>query len=59
MKKLTFDEYWKRYLKILNKANENSTTKLDMPPAEQMFHMYISHCIISQYEIEEVKKYWK
>jgi hypothetical protein len=59
MKKLTFEEYWKRYLKMLNEANENSPTKLDMPPAEQIFHMYISHCVISQYEIEVVRKYSK
>ena len=59
MKKLTFDEYWKRYLKMLNEANENSTTKLDMPPAEQMFYMYLSHCVISQYEREAVRKYSK
>lgn len=59
MKKLTFDEYWKRYLKMLTEANENSTTKLDMPPAEQMFYMYLSHGVISQYEREAVKKYSK
>lgn len=40
-------------------ANEKSPTKLDMPTAEQMFHMYISHCVISQYEREAVRKYSK
>jgi chorismate mutase len=55
MKKLTFKEYWKRYLKMLDEANEDNPTKLDMPSAEQMFHMYISHCVISQYELEAVR----